>query len=71
MSSTISGIPITGDGTGGSISVNINSGIVESVSSVIGGTDYTYASVRFEAGAFGGKTLIPGTDADFEVVDDK
>jgi len=65
---TISGIPISGDGTGGSISVNINSGIIESVSSVIGGTDYTYASIRFEAGSFGGKTLIPGTDAEFEVV---
>ena len=26
---TISGIPITGDGTGGTVSININSGVVK------------------------------------------
>ena len=64
----ISNIPITGDGTGGTVSVSINSGVVESISAVVGGSGYTYASVRFESGTFGGKTLIPGTDAEFEVV---
>ena len=65
---TISGIPITGDGAGGTVTININSGVVESISGVVGGTGYTYASVRFEAGTFGGKTLIVGTGAEFEVV---
>ena len=65
---TISSIPITGDGTGGTVTININSGVVESISGVVGGTGYTYASVRFEAGTFGGKTLIVGTGAEFEVV---
>ena len=65
---TISDIPITGDGTGGTVSININSGIVESIGGVVGGSGYTYASVRFETGTFGGKTLIPGTEAEFEVV---
>ena len=55
---TISGIPITGDGTGGTVTININSGVVESIEGVVGGTGYTYASVRFEAGTFGGKTLL-------------
>ena len=57
---TISGIPITGDGTGGTVSSNINSGVVESIEGVVGGTGYTYASVRFESGTFGGKTLNSG-----------
>jgi len=65
---TISDIPITGDGTGGTVSININSGIVESISGVVGGTGYTYAAVRFESGQFGGKTLIVGSGAEFEVV---
>ena len=45
-----------------------NSGVVESIAGVVGGTGYTYASVRFEAGTFGGKTLLVGTGAEFEVV---
>ena len=65
---TISGIPITGDGVGGTVSININSGVVESIAGVVGGTGYTYASVRFESGTFGGKTLIVGTGAEFEVI---
>jgi hypothetical protein len=38
------------------------------VSGVVGGSGYTYASVKFETGGYGGKTLIPGTGAEFEVV---
>ena len=49
-----------------SVTININSGVVESISGVVGGTGYTYASVRFEAGTFGGKTLLVGTGAEFE-----
>ena len=41
---------------------------MESISGVVGGTNYTYASVRFESGTFGGKTLIAGSGAEFEVV---
>ena len=65
---TISNIPISGDGTGGSVSITINSGVVESITGVIGGSGYTYAAVTFVAGTFGGKTLVPGVDAEFEVV---
>ena len=65
---TISNVPITGDGTGGTVSININSGVVESIEGVVGGTGYTYASVRFEEGTFGGKTLIVGSGAEFEVI---
>ena len=65
---TISGIPITGNGTGGSVSVFISGKQVKSITGVVGGSGYTYASVRFEAGSFGGKTLAVGTGAEFEVI---
>tara|TARA_Y100001937_G_scaffold84049_1_gene113716 strand:+ start:1220 stop:2848 length:1629 start_codon:yes stop_codon:yes gene_type:complete len=46
-SGTISGIPISGDGNGGSVTVNISDGKIVDVSGLVGGSGYTYASVRF------------------------
>ena len=66
-SGSVSGIPITGDGTGASITINFSSGIIDTVS-VVGGSGYTYAGVRFESGQFGGKTLNPGSGQEFEVI---
>ena len=66
---SISGIPIDGDGTGGSVTVRINNKSIERIESVVGGSGYTYAEVRFESGTYGnGKTLEAGSGASFEVV---
>ena len=65
---SISGIPIDGDGTGGSVTVRINNKSIERIESVVGGSGYTYAEVRFESGTYNGKTLEAGSGASFEVV---
>ena len=68
-SDSISGIPIDGDGTGGSVTVRIKNKSIERIESVVGGSGYTYAEVRFESGTYGnGKTLEAGSGASFEVV---
>ena len=44
---TVSQIPISGDGTGGFITVNIQDKKVTAVTGVIGGSGYTHGRVRF------------------------
>ena len=44
---TVSQIPISGDGTGGSITVNIKDKKVTAVTGVVGGSGYTHGRVRF------------------------
>ena len=67
-SGSISGIPIDGDGTGGSITVRIKNKSIERIESVVGGSGYTYAEVRFESGTYNSKDLEAGSGASFEVV---
>ena len=50
---TVSQIPISGDGSGGSATVVISQGAVQSVS-VVGGSNYTYANLRFITGTYVG-----------------
>ena len=50
---TVSQIPISGDGNGGSATVVISQGAVQSVS-VVGGSNYTYANLRFITGTYVG-----------------
>ena len=50
---TVSQIPISGDGNGGSATVVISQGSVQSVS-VVGGSNYTYANLRFITGTYVG-----------------
>ena len=64
---SISGFRISGDGKDGEVTVNISGGKVESVSGIVGGSGYTFASIKFEGGS-GEKTLLQGTGAQFEVV---
>ena len=75
-SGTVSEIPISGDGTGGSATVNIKGGSVQSVS-VVGGSNYTYANLRFITGTYkgsGGNNVelgVPTSEQDqpnFEVI---
>ena len=68
LNGTIANIPIVGDGNDGTITINVAGGSVESVESVVGGTGFTYASVRFETGTYGGKVLKAGSGVNFEVV---
>ena len=70
---TISNVPIEGDGTGGKASVKIIGGAVTEVEVTQGGTGYTWARLRFEKGVQGGsggtpQTVLTGSDADFEVI---
>ena len=50
-SGTVSQIPISGDGTGGSATVDIQGGAVQSIS-IVGGSGYTYGQVRFITGDY-------------------
>ena len=68
LNGTIANIAIVGDGNDGTITINVAGGSVESVESVVGGTGFTYASVRFETGTYGGKVLKAGSGVNFEVV---
>ena len=76
-SGTVSNIPISGDGTGGSVTVNISGGSISEISSVVGGSNYTYANVRFITGTYtdgAGNNVVlgvPNTAVDqpqFEVI---
>ena len=72
-STTISNVPIEGDGTGGKASVKIIGGEVTEVEVTQGGTGYTWARLRFEKGVSGGSpgsvdNVTDGTGAEFEVI---
>ena len=72
-STTISNVPIEGDGTGGKASVKIIGGEVTEVEVTQGGTGYTWARLRFEKGVKGGtggepKEVTSGDGAEFEVI---
>ena len=68
----ISGIPIIGDGTGGTATATITNGVVSEIKlSNTNSSGYTYAHVRFVNGTWGGKKLVVGTLTDepqFEVI---
>ena len=75
-SGTVSQIPISGDGTGGSATVDIQGGTVQSIS-IVGGSNYTYGHVRFITGDYtdgAGNNVVLGVPASsvdqpkFEVV---
>ena len=66
---SISGIKLVGDGDGGTITVRVSKGEVKNVESVVGGTGYTYASVKWVNGTYDGdKELNVGSDVNFEVI---
>ena len=50
---TISNIPILGDGTGGTVTININSGQIETIQVTNGGSNYTKGLVNFSIGTVG------------------
>ena len=68
----ISGIPIIGDGTGGTATATVTNGVVSEIKlSNTNSSGYTYAHVRFVNGTWGGKKLVVGTLTDepqFEVI---
>jgi len=68
----ISGIPIIGDGTGGTATATVTNGVVSEIKlSNTNSSGYTYAYVRFVNGTWGGKKLVVGTLTDqpqFEVI---
>ena len=67
-SGTVSQIPISGDGNGGSATVVISQGAVQSIS-VVGGSNYTYANLRFITGTYvgdDGNNIILGVPASTE-----
>ena len=51
---TVSQVPISGDGSGGSATVKIKGGSVDSIT-VVGGSNYTYANLRFITGTYVGE----------------
>ena len=68
LNGTISGIPIIGDGTGGSITVSVVGGSIQNVESVTGGSGYTYGAIQWTSGTYDGKNLNSGSGVNFEVV---
>ena len=64
-SGTVSQIPISGDGTGGSATVDIQGGTVQSIS-IVGGSNYTHGQVRFITGDYtdgAGNNVVLGVPA--------
>ena len=61
---TISNIPILGDGTGGTVSININNGQIETIEVTNGGSNYTRGLINFA----GNSEITAGSGGSLEVI---
>jgi hypothetical protein len=65
---TITDIPILGDGTGGSVSITINGGEIDTIQVTNGGSNYTRGFVNFGVGSAGIPEITGGSGGSFEVI---
>jgi hypothetical protein len=65
---TITDIPILGDGTGGTVTITINSGEIDTIQVTNGGSNYTKAFINFGVGLGGNPEITGGSGGSFEVI---
>jgi len=65
---TISDIPILGDGTGGKVSITINSGEIDTIQVTNGGSNYTRGLINFGIGSEGIPEITGGSGGSLEVI---
>ena len=65
---TITDIPILGDGTGGTVSITINSGEIDTIQVTNGGSNYTKGFINFGVGSGGIPEVTGGSGGSLEVI---
>jgi len=65
---TISDIPILGDGSGGTVSITINGGQIDTVQVTNGGSNYTRGFINFGVGSGGNPEVTGGSGGSLEVI---
>jgi len=65
---TITDIPILGDGTGGTVSITVNGGQIDTVQVTNGGSNYTRGFINFGVGSGGNPEVTGGSGGSLEVI---
>jgi hypothetical protein len=65
---TITDIPILGDGSGGTVSITINGGEIDTIQVTNGGSNYTRGFVNFGIGSVGIPEITGGSGGSLEVI---
>jgi len=65
---TITDIPILGDGTGGTVSITINGGEIDTIQVTNGGSNYTKGFINFGVGSSGNPEVTGGSGGSLEVI---
>lgn len=65
---TITDIPILGDGTGGTVSITINGGEIDTIQVTNGGSNYTRGLINFGVNSAGNPEVTGGSGGSLEVI---